>query len=450
MMNCTLSNDLSHIPALPLSRQERVRATVVALFREPYPGGAEVLQTLSPRQWSALLRWLDTSGLALYFFDRLREQGVLGMIPLPVIRRLARNLLDNKQRTADLVQECCAIQQEFAASGVRYAVLKGVSLWPHSVSCLELRSQLDLDFLVAVQHEGRAKAVLERRGYRLHGVSGRSREFKTPFDGVLTLADLYRASPQRTVELHLEEQESGLLERCEHHSLGEVSMPVLSPADLFVDQALHLYKHLSRDQMRCSHMIELYRHLIARSGDHAFWLQVERLCPAQPTMAACVGVALDFVSQSMGASCVPSAVQRTTIDCVPLAARIWNRRYGERLTVASFPGTKLHLLLQETMADSGIVVGRSIGSSLVPRHLPPPIAIPPAGETGAQAVRREFRQLRFVLVRLRFHVLEGMRYLLERRCWRRLMRQQMLFTREELKASLTRQSSGQFRAATKP
>lgn len=450
MMNYELSDDLALLPVLPLRRHEQARAAVVALFRERTPGGTEALQALSPREWKSLLHWLDTSGLALYFFDRLQERGLLGLLPLPITRRLECNLLDNTQRTACLLEECCAIQQQFATAGVCYSVLKGISLWPYSVPRLELRSQLDLDFLIDAKHEGRAKAVLEARGYRLQAISGRSREFKTPYTGSLSLADLYRPSAQRTVELHLEEQGSGLLDRCEHHSLREVSMPVLSAADLFLDQTLHLYKHLSRDQMRTSHMIELYRHLMARTDDHAFWIQVENLCAGSPTMAPCVGVALDFVSQQMDPSCVPAAVRRWTIDRVPLPARLWVRRYGPRVTVASFPGTKLHLLLQEAMAHEGVLLGRSIGSSLLPRHLPPPIAISPTGETASQALRRELRQVRFVLIRLRFHVREGLRYLRERRCWTLLLENAGGAPRERAEKTVTRLPARSVSATTKP
>jgi hypothetical protein len=413
--------ELPAVPPLPLRRHERERAAVVALFREGDPGSPAFLQDLTQDEWKALLHWLDTSGLALYLLDRLRERDHLGVLPESIRQRLEQNLRDNTERTNALIEECCAIQREFVRAGVSYAVLKGFSLWPHSVRELELRSQLDLDFLVDARDEFRAQGVLNSRGYRLHAISGRSREFKTPYAGTLTLADLYRPSPQRTLEIHLEDQASGLLNRCEHHTLREVSMPVLPPADLFVGQVLHFYKHLSRDQARCSHLVELYRHLRARSEDQAFWAQVQSLCAARPRVAASVGLALEFVSQQMEPSCVPISARDWTIDCAPLGARLWVTRYGIRMTTASFPGNKLHLLLQEEMAHVGLPSGRSIGASLVPRRLPPRIAIHPAGETFTQALRRELQQGRFILFRLCFHLREGLRYLGERRSWRRLL-----------------------------
>ena len=413
--------ELPAISPLPLRRHERVRAAVVGLFRESSPGDPAFLQALTPHEWKSLLHWLDTSGLALYLLDRLRERDHLYVLPEHIRQRLEQNLRDNTERTSGLIEECCAIQRAFSQAGVSYAVLKGFSLWPHSVSKLELRSQLDLDFLVAARDESRAQGVLSNRGYRLHAISGRSREFKTPYAGMLTLADLYRPSRQRTVEIHLEEQTSGLLKRCEHHALRQVSMPVLPAADLFLGQVLHLYKHLSRDHMRCSHLVELYRHLRARSQDQAFLAHVESLCTQQSTVAASVGLTLDFISQQMEPSCVPIAMRCWTIEYAPPSARLWVRRYGTRMTTASFPGNKLHLLLQEEMTRAGLPSGRSIGMCLVPRRLPPRIAISPAGGTFKQALCRELQQGRFILFRLWFHVREGLCYLRERQSWHRLL-----------------------------
>ena len=409
------------VPVLPLRRHERVRAAVVALFREQDTGSAEMLRTLSRREWKSLLHWLDTSGLALYLLDRLRELDLLNALPSAIQQRLQQNLHDNTERTLALAEECCAIQKDFDAAGVSCAVLKGISLWPHAVPRLELRSQLDLDFLVAAADASTAQRLLKLRGYQLQAISGRSWEFKTPYAGVITLADLYCPSPLRMVELHLEEPGAGLLSRCEHHTLREVSVPVLPAAELFLGQALHLYKHLSRDLLRCSHLVELYRHLLARSDDFAFWARVETLCAAQPGTAVRLGLALEFVSQLMEPSCVPIAVRPWTLAQVPPAARVWVQRYGARVMTAGFPGTKLHLLLQEAMAHQGAGSTRSIATSLLPRRLPPPISIPAATESRQQALNRQLRQARFILFRLLFHLREGARYLLERRRWRSLL-----------------------------
>ena len=134
--------------------------------------------TLSGKAWGQLLCWLDMSGLSLYFLNRLVVLDLCDMLPSEVLTSLQQNLVDNTQRTQSMISESIAIQQEFQNAGLLYANLKGQSLCPSSVSKPELRSQFDLDFLIAERDAPNARAILEGRGYRLYATSGRSWEFK--------------------------------------------------------------------------------------------------------------------------------------------------------------------------------------------------------------------------------------------------------------------------------
>ena len=446
----TADSEVLSIPALPLRRREQVRSAVLSMFRRKNPGGCDALLELSPGEWKHLLHWLDISGLALYLLDQLTERNLLTVLPAEIRERLEQNLRDNAARTSALMRECLAIQRGFAAFDVRFALLKGFSLCPHSVPRLELRSQLDLDFLVHAADEVRAQYVLEERGYRLHGISGRSREFKTPYAGAMVLENLYKPCPQLTVEVHLEPKQSELLTRSTQLSLGDASIPVLQAAELFAGQALHLFKHLSRDQMRCSHMLELYRHVLTRSNDTAFWSQVQEACAAEPRKSLGLGLALDFVSQQMDTGCVPDAVRSWTTDRLPLPARLWVRRYGARVATAGFPGTKLYLLLQDALGGPRGPFDPAVRSQLIPRRLPPAIAIPPMDEDVPQQLRRGIRQVSFILLRLRYHTREGIRYLVERRRWRLLMRSALAGKGAARSRELEPLCAGSSRTATKP
>ncbi len=446
----TAESEVLSIPALPLRRREQVRAAALAIFRRQNPGNCDALLDLPAREWKHLLHWLDISGLALYLLDRLTELDLLTALPAQIHQRLAQNLRDNAARTSALMQECLAIQRGFAAFDVRFALLKGFSLCPHSVPRLELRSQLDLDFLVHAADEVRAQYVLEGRGYRLHGISGRSREFKTPYAGALILENLYKPSPQLTVEIHLEPKESELLTRSTQLSLGDVSIPVLPAPELFAGQALHLFKHLSRDQMRCSHMLELYRHLLTRNNDAAFWSHVQEACAAEPRKLLGLGLALEFVSQQMDPSCLPDSLRSWTTDRLPLPARLWVRRYGTRVATAGFPGTKLYLLLQDALSSPQGPFDPAIRSQLIPRRLPPAIAIPPMDEDVPQQLLRGIRQAHFIFLRLRYHTREGIRYLVERRRWRLLMRSAPASNGGAVSRDLKALCAGSSQTATKP
>jgi hypothetical protein len=154
------------------SRTSQLREAVLLCFCEPLPREFRRLHDLSGREWDDLLIWLDTSGLALYFLDRIEQCGVSNSLPSWVIVNLHQKLADNTVRTNAMIAASNTIQRGFQDADLRYAVLKGVSLWPMSVPRLECRSQLDLDFLVSEAGVGEARRILEQRGYCLHAISG--------------------------------------------------------------------------------------------------------------------------------------------------------------------------------------------------------------------------------------------------------------------------------------
>jgi hypothetical protein len=141
------------------------------------------------------------------------------------------------ERTNSMIAESTAIHRSFQEAGISYAALKGFSLWPVSVPKPELRSQLDLDFLIAARSASEARRILEARGYRLKAISGRSWEFKSGTPGVASLKNLYKPTLHRTVELHLEikdQEPDSLLARTGKLCFHGICMPVLHPVDLFL------------------------------------------------------------------------------------------------------------------------------------------------------------------------------------------------------------------------
>jgi len=78
----------------------------------------------------------------------------------------------------------------------------------------------------------------------------------------------------------------------------------------------------------------------------------------------------------------------------------------------------LYLLLEKELEGAGVAPKRSSWLVLVPRRLPPFIVHAVAGETLAARMNRYWRQLHFITFRLRFHLLEGTRYLVESILWR--------------------------------
>jgi hypothetical protein len=414
---------LSRPRSRSMSGQEKIREALLLIFCDPVPRECSRLWVLSDGQWDQALEWLDVSGLALYFLDRIIEQHLQEMIPRRVLARLQQNLAENTWRTSQMIAEANTIHARFQDAGLSYATLKGFSLWPDSVPRLELRSQLDLDFLVAEESAPEARRILEERGYRLHAISGRSWEFKAGEMPRASLKDLYKASPHRCAELHIEpaSTERPLLARTERQCLQGVWFPVLAPEDLFLGQGLHLFKHLCSEFSRTAHMLEFRRHVMARRDDAGFWARLRTLAEADPRVPLALGVTTHWITHVMG-EFAPEAFTSWTVARVPASVGLWIEVYGRRTVLAGVPGSKLYLLLQQELLRASGSAARPVRHSLVPRRLPPSIALPTANESRAARIRRHWRQLRFVLRRLRFHVVADLQYLYESRRWKRLLR----------------------------
>ncbi|AXC11262.1 hypothetical protein ACPOL_1926 [Acidisarcina polymorpha] len=396
-----------------------MREAVLLSFCDPLPETCSRLWQLSRKDWQQLLTWLDTSGLALYFLERVTQLELCELFQPEILLRLRRNLAENTEKTEDLIAESAAIHRSFQNAELSYATLKGFSLWPSSVPKPELRSQLDLDFLISEKSAPAARRILEERGYRLRAVSGRSWEFKT--DGVrhTSVQDIYKVVPNRSVELHLESEEAGgrsLLCRTEKLHFRGVCMPVLPRADLFLGQGLHLFKHVCSEFFRTAHLIEFRRHVIARRYDHAFWNELRSLAEQNRLAPIALGVITLLITRVMG-EFAPEALTSWTVDRLPAAARLWVDLYGRHSVLASFPGSKLYLFLHRELQLFGAPAQRSLRRVLLPLRLPPAITHGTADEHLQARLRRYRAELHYLTFRMRFHTVEGLRYLRESIRW---------------------------------
>jgi putative nucleotidyltransferase-like protein len=409
----------SYVVPSSLNRQQSLRLAILLTFCEPLPEHCSLLlRAVDANEWRSLLHWLDISGLALYFLDRMTELRLSNLLPPTVLSRLKENLNDNTERTRDLLDESIMIQREFQRDALTYAVLKGFSLYPSSVPRPELRHQFDMDFLVAKKSAPAAKNILERIGYGLHAVSGRSWEFKRNAPPGTPMKDFYKASPGRSVELHVEADapdRTSSLDRIEKRNIGGIDMPVLSPVDLFLGQGLHVYKHVCSEFSRTSHLLEFRRHVMLHRNDKAFWNKLRSSAEENPHASQRLGLVVLLTTHVMG-NFAPEAFTSWTVARLPESARLWVKLYGHRVVLGSFPGNKLYLLLQRELNSPG-APSRSLRQALLPHRLPPAVTPPSASDTLSLRLRRHRKQIHFVFSRLRFHVLQGLLFAWESYRW---------------------------------
>jgi Uncharacterised nucleotidyltransferase len=396
-----------------------LREAALMVFCDPPPEQCADLNGLSSRQWKSLLRWLDYSGLALYFLDRMQELGWVHWIPIAVLTRLCQNQADNTERTWAMLRETIAIHTCFQQSRLSYAILKGISVSPHAAPRPELRSQFDLDFLVAEPDAPQAGKILEVRGYRLYSAAGKSLEFKFNEQPGGSLKELYKNLPSFAVELHLEPKfgsRRSVLRGASRREILGASIPVLSPVDLLLGQGLHVFKHLCGEFTRASHLLEFRRHVLTRYGDSAFWANLRAIGEEMPGASVALGTVILLITSIMG-EFAPDDLTSWTVCRVPKPMRLWVELYGRRAVFGSIPGSKLYILLQNGLEQDSRA-RLSVRRKLFPMRLPLPIIRPFPNETLTFRLSRYRMQLQHCSSRLRFHVIEGIRYAWHAYRWR--------------------------------
>ncbi len=381
------------------------------------------LDCFTVREWRRCLHWLDTSGLALYFLNRITSLGLEEYVPVEVLGQLQQRFKDNRLRTKDLFDEFVLINESFREAGLRYANLKGFSLVPDYCPEPSLRYQLDLDFLMSPSDEPECCHILESFGYVATKPDEQLVEFRAGMERVPSIRDLYKSKPRRSVEAHfaisLPIEVSQLLGRTRLHSINGFEFTVLSEPDMFLAQALHLFKHFKAEWTRISWLLEFRRFVTAQWHNSSLWHEVHTLATSVPQGVLGLGAVTYLGTEAFG-EFAPPELTNWSVDVLPRQVRLWLERYGRTVLLTDFPGTKLYLLLKSELSSDRR--SRSIVTSgkLLPLHRPPQVAYVGRGST-ASRIRAIVDQVRFVLFRLRFHITESSRYLVEAKRWKRIV-----------------------------
>jgi Uncharacterised nucleotidyltransferase len=399
---------------------------VVAAFRDPAEASLRRLWEIRPHEWKQSYHWLDASGMALYFLHQLESLRLETVLPATTLSRLRSNLADNRERSSAMLAEWASLNQSFQAAGLSYANLKGFTLSPESCPRPELRCQLDFDFLVDGAQLNLYRDLLRETGYELVAATPDVWEFKAGSSEMVNVNDHYKVRPQRSVELHFASSAAPphlpfrdrRLQRLDSHSWAGLTFPALTPADQFIAQAQHVFKHLCSPTTRLSWLLEYQRHVSTRNHDQSFWNEVRAQAGNNRNTSIAIGLTTLLSSRIFGWD-APIELEEWTSHRLPAGVRLWADEYGRQSILADFPGTKLYLLLEEELRGNDRAWKETRRTTLLPLHRAPRVLSTNAQDNAWKRILGEAYQLRFVLFRLRFHVVEGMHYLIAASRWKR-------------------------------
>ncbi len=325
------------------------------------------LPTFGRREWQRALVWLHVSGLALYFWQRVKDLGAESMVPCEVRAALARNLQDNGLRIAAMAEEFDLINRGFEEAGVEYAVLKGFALVPDYCPHASLRTSYDYDYLLRADSLDRAHEALTAAGYVRRNKRGDHIVYAYSAGPLRLLRpeDLYSAQLTREVELHLSlwnadeekiclEPEGDPLTRTCWHTWRNLRFRGLADEDALIFQALHAFWHVLHSGCRMSTLLEIAYFLENRSSNTRFWERVREKVQSVSQLGEVVGVVFSLAAGLFGPE-VPAAARAWTSENLTPAEALWIEHYGWNLALNNFSGNKLSLFLhREFIQDPAV------------------------------------------------------------------------------------------------
>jgi Uncharacterised nucleotidyltransferase len=411
-------------------------------FSSALPDDLTGLRNFRQRDWKQGLRWLDDAGLAFYFLRKLEDTNARDAVPAWVMNRLEQSFADNRQRVGEMSHRFDSLNRKFNDAGVRYVVLKGLSLVPEYCPDANLRHQGDFDYLVDDHSLSTAQRIVVDAGYNPKpSTSSQEYIFVSQGTGVATRSpEQYSARAPHAVELHLDiwdSEQHGLpsmpglfsVDRTRTHQWNGLTFPGLPDEDAFLLQVLHACHHLFTYWIRMSSLLEIGFFLNQRGSDASLWNRVERRVGDNLMLREFVVVVTELVAKLFAAP-IPRLV-RAWGDGIRPATRVWIESYARHCAFTEIPSyelcflpkAKLVLFLQQQYENRGVREHPARNRlTKFPRlsRMASSIKDKPSLVLNAAWWKRQL-----FIRRSLFHTLAGLRYLCEIPRWRWLNRTKM-------------------------
>jgi hypothetical protein len=341
-------------------------ATVSFLsFSGDCSGRLGAIEKFSAQEWTRVLQWLDDSGLAFYFLQKLEETNATNSVPTWARSHLRQNFAANQARVENMSRRFGLLNSRFDDAGIRYVVLKGFSLVPEFCSSAPRRHQGDFDYLVKDDSLAAARRVVLDAGYISKGTyASKQSVFVSPGGEASRDSQQYSAQAPHAVELHTDVWEPGLhgvlsiadlfsIERARTKQWGGFVFPALTDEEAFLLQVVHACHHFFTLWIRMSCLFEIAYFLNGRAGDTELWSRVEERVGANVVLREFVVIVSEMAARLFAVP-IPPLVQAWGSSLRP-ASRTWIEHYGRRWAFSElpvyefslFPSSKLALFLRQ-------------------------------------------------------------------------------------------------------
>ena len=291
-------------------REAFLKLAILSVLKpKPDLAPIEVLRNCDRTRTKRLLLWLDQSGLAFHFLDRLQREKALDLVSADLRQALEQRAHQNRVRMHAMLSEFSNLNKSFANHGVCYSAMKGFTLVPEYCPDPFLRHQTDFDFLIAPESAKDASRALVSCGYELQE-SGDSGEmtFGTPLLHIPSRRDnIYDVPRHRQVDLHTALWHEAhcvsigapidCLNRLRRKSLLGVSFPALAEDDMFLLHVFHIFQHLLASWIRLSWLFELDHFLGIHEQDAALWHSVLDRASGDVKLRRALGLVLRLTNQ---------------------------------------------------------------------------------------------------------------------------------------------------------
>jgi hypothetical protein len=391
------------------------------------------LAIFSRGDWERAQEWLDHSGVALWFWDRLKVLGARDALPPEIGGRLDRVLTDHSFRVASMAEEFDSINRLWESAGVEYAVLKGFALIPEYAPDARLRIAYDYDYLLRAEQMERAAQVLSNAEYIRRRERVDHPVVYTHSANTLRMPsrrdDLYSAAFHRTVELHTRLWEPGTLKiplplpddfsaRKRPRNWQGLRFYSLAEEDELMFQVLHAFRHILDGWCRLYSFLEIANFLEHRRSDMIFWQRFCERIRLSPLLSEMTGVVFSLAAGLFGTA-VPAVIDAGVIRTMRSRLDLWVNRYGYDAALANFAGNKCSLLLYREFVPDDATWREIRRRRLFPLHRPARAAQASTSEISARLVAG-WKQGCYVARRSLHHLIAAAQYAWQSIQWARI------------------------------